>query len=427
MTPSNATVSAQVQNERDVAGKGRYRVRFDLTRDLHVTFPGPTGPHPIGPVESDLLDVALGIFFVERDLRRPAKTNRIRSIGVRLPVRDPDRWRPVALILERLLGFMGGYGWSVSFSESDRPPHRSLSATDEEKAAIALHSGGVDGTCGLGWLRERAASTQLGSFYTSQRRQQEQIANELGFGKPSGLRAVWRTKASHRGRGGFAYRSFLFLSFGTALARSFGAETLYQFENGFLAAAIPPAPSYFPTRHAHPRYHRLFMELIAGLGIDVQVENPFRWLTKRQAVEQFRRAYADLDADAVLARTQSCWFFNYHQFPSRFESERIRLGPSEHCGACVPCLVRRTALGDSAYSLDPRSPPVSVKDPRNVSYNYDAYRVFSEMVITHGTMPATLRRALLARGIVVDRETGPWKQLHPLIVRFANEFLETFR
>jgi 7-cyano-7-deazaguanine synthase in queuosine biosynthesis len=421
-----APVTATVRNERDLGGRGVYGVAFDLVEDIQLTIPGPAGPAGFDAVASDLLDVALAVYFVERDLRRPAPTNRVREIAVRLPVREPALWKPVAPTLEDLLGFLGGHGWRVSFSKSPLPAHKASSTAEEERSRVALHSGGVDGTCGLGWLKKKGPGVQLASFYTSQRKLQGEIAGELGFDPPSSLRAVWKDRKSRRGRGGFAYRSFLFLSLGAAVARSFRAREVLQFENGFLAAAIPPSPSYFPTRHAHPRYHRLFGELAAGLGWELEVDNPFRWWTKRQAVEELRRAFPEVDIDPLLARTQSCWYFNYNQFPSRFERERIALPSREHCGACVPCLVRRAALEDSAYTLDPTAPPEGVRDPRNVSYNYDAYKAFCDLVSAHGGSPAELRRAFLRRGIVVDREAGPWDRLQPLVVRFADELLETF-
>ena len=227
-------VFARVQNERNIAGKGAYEVAFDLAHDVQVNFRGPTGPVAVDAVTSDLLDVALAVFFIERDLRKPAATNRIRKISARLPVRRPEVWRPVRPVLESLLGFMGGHGWSVSFVRSKLAPRSAARTEPEAKEIVSLHSGGLDSTCGLASLRSAAPTVQLTSFYTSQRRLQEEIAADLGFDEPSILRAVWRKKENRRGRGGFAYRSFLFLSIATLVARSFQARRIFQFENGFL-------------------------------------------------------------------------------------------------------------------------------------------------------------------------------------------------
>jgi 7-cyano-7-deazaguanine synthase in queuosine biosynthesis len=421
-----APVTAVVQNERAIDGKNSYRVRFDLQKDVKFHFTGPLGPGGPDTETSDLLDIALSVMFVERDLRKLALTNRVNRIDITLPVRHVQNWTSRRSTLEELLRFMGGHDWHLDFAKSGLPLRTAGKQSKESKKLVVLHSGGMDSACGLGSLLAKASSVQLVSFYTSQRLIQEQIASDLGFAVPSQLYATWQDKKSRRGRGAFAYRSFLFLSLAALVARSFSASSILQFENGFMAASVPPCPNYFVTRHAHPKYHRLFNGLLRQMSLPLKVENPFRWKTKRQAVVEFRTAVGKTKADEILAKTQSCWFYSYHQFHSRFKRERIEKKPHQHCGLCVPCLVRRTAFRDANYSLDPRTPPAYVKDKANVSYNYDAYLAFSRVVQANSETPEGLRRALLKFGIILDAEAGPWESLHPLIVQFSRDFIEAF-
>lgn len=422
----SAPVTAVVENERAIDRKNSYRVQFDLQKDIKFRFAGPLGPKGPDAETSDLLDIALSVMFVERDLRRLALTNRVNSIDITIPVRQVRKWVERRTTLEDLLRFMGGHDWHLKFVKSGLPLRHAEKQSEENKKVVVLHSGGMDSACGLGSLSAKTSSVQLVSFYTSQRPIQEEIASDLGFAPPSQLYAIWQDKKSRRGRSAFAYRSFLFLSLAALVARSFGATSILQFENGFMAASIPPCPNYFVTRHAHPKYHRLFNELLREMSLPLKVENPFRWKTKRQAVLEFCRAVGTKKADDILAKTQSCWFYSYHQFHSRFKRERIEKKPHQHCGLCVPCLVRRTAFRDTNYSLDPRTPPAYVKDKANVSYNYDAYLAFSRLVQEHRTTSEGLRRQLLRFGIILDGEAGPWESLHPLIVQFSRDFIDAF-
>jgi len=422
-----APVTAIVQNERAIDGKDSYRVRFDLKRDIKFHFNGPLGPHGPDAETSDLLDIALSVMFVERDLRKLALTNRVTRITITVPVREPRRWASRRSTLEEILRFMGGHDWQLEFAKSSLPLREANEQAKEEKKLVVLHSGGMDSACGLGSLMAKRRSVQLVSFYTNQRPIQEQIATELAFAPPSQLYATWRDKTSRRGRGAFAYRSFLFLSLAALVARSFGASSILQFENGFMAASVPPCANYFVTRHAHPKYHRLFNELLGQMSLSVAVGNPFRWKTKRQAVLEFRGAVGARKANLILAKTQSCWFYSYHQFHSRFKRERIEKKPHQHCGLCVPCLVRRAAFRDQDYSLDPRRPPAGVRDKANVSYNYDAYLAFCRWVLSNAQTPEGLRRALLQFGIILDPEAGPWDSLRPLLVQFSREFIAAFK
>jgi 7-cyano-7-deazaguanine synthase in queuosine biosynthesis len=364
--------------------------------------------------------------FVERDLRKLALTNRVSRIDMTVPVRQVTSWKSRRSTLEELLRFMGGHDWNLEFVKSSLPLREADKQVKGHKELVVLHSGGMDSACGLGSLLSKASTVQLVSFYTSQRLIQEQIAANLHFAPPSQMYAAWQDKKSRRGRSAFAYRSFLFLSLAALVARSFGASSILQFENGFMAASVPPCANYFVTRHAHPKYHRLFNELLHQMSLPFTVENPFRWKTKRQAVVEFRDTVGRTKADRILAMTQSCWFYSYHQFHSRFKRERIKKQPHQHCGLCVPCLVRRTAFRDDNYSLDPRTPPTYVQDKANVSYNYDAYLAFCRLVQANRQTAEGLRRALLRFGIILDPEAGPWESLHPLLVRFSQEFIATF-
>src|SRR5262249_7696329 len=75
--------------------------------------------------------------------------------------------------------------------------------------------------------------------------------------------AGWRgLRQGRRGKEGMdLIRALMFLTLGAVVAESFGAEHVFQYENGCLAMAIPPAGTMVPTRHAHPELHRRMQSL----------------------------------------------------------------------------------------------------------------------------------------------------------------------
>lgn len=425
MRGTSAPLRATVVTERSANGSDHYRIAFDLARDVKIDIPGPFGPQPMDEVASDLLDIAVSVYFLERDQRRKAETNRVYRVDAELPVRRPRFWAGRADPLCRLLRFMGGHDWHLRFAKSSADVHVPEAIEDRTFARVALHSGGMDATCGLSSLVGDAKGVRLASFYTVNSTIQRRIADELGFAEPSRMRAVWRDRSDRRGNGASAYRSFLFLSFGAVVARSFGATKLLQFENGVLARAIPPAASYFPTRHAHPKTHRLFNEFIAAAGFGLAVENPFLDMTKGEAVAMCRGTLKPARANGILARTDSCWYFHYLRVPVRYGAGTIPKTPRRHCGVCVPCLIRRVAFRDSDYVFDPGAPPRNRLDRRNFTYNYDALRSFCAVVVQTQN-GADFRRAMSRHGIDVDPETGAWDDLQRLYRRFALEFFALY-
>jgi len=133
-------------------------------------------------------------------------------------------------------------------------------------------------------------------------------------------------------------RALMFLTLGAVVAESFGAPRVFQYENGVLAMAIPPAGTMVPTRHAHPELHRRLMRLWETVfGRHIDIRNPFALMTKREEVESFTEAIGNERAERVLRQTQTCW-----RLSQAHVGGEPKL-PGQPCGVCTPCIVRRTA------------------------------------------------------------------------------------
>jgi 7-cyano-7-deazaguanine synthase in queuosine biosynthesis len=108
-------------------------------------------------------------------------------------------------------------------------------------------------------------------------------------------------------------------------------------ENGPLAIHLALSTARlgpFSTHTAHPEYLVVAETLLRNvLGVDLTIENPFLYLTKAQVVEPVVTRHA-----AAVPPSVSCW---------RGSRQAIN-----HCGDCVPCLVRRLALEGNGYVDD---------------------------------------------------------------------------
>src|SRR5262249_1832378 len=169
----------------------------------------------------------------------------------------------------------------------------------------------------------------------------------LEFSAPVQWRLAW-TGSPGRGHS-YLYRSFLFLALAGATAGSWKSRRILQFENGVLATAIPPAPSFGMTRHAHPDLQRRFSELLSQVLEDgYEIDNPFLLSTKRESLAVAARAARGLDLGNIVGKTESCWYFSSNRMPGR------KKRPGRPCGICIPCVVRRTALPEERCELDLR-------------------------------------------------------------------------
>jgi 7-cyano-7-deazaguanine synthase in queuosine biosynthesis len=406
---------------------------------------GLEGIGPAHPALLDLLEIARVVH--EFDRRQPKRTTgvRVRQVRVTMQLRAPGRWTAAAKAeLCALLRILGNAEWIFDFkkraavkSGTDLMFAEGVPAAGKKGkgtlpavsiGTVALFSGGLDSTSGLATLAGQADKTLLVAYYAQNRPKQISIARKLGFERLVQIKSEWRVGESAGRIGGqFTYRSFLFLSLAALLADATRAHSLLQFENGPLALAVPPLDIYRITRHAHPLVHQHLANLFRQLtGRALAISNPFLSMTKGEAARALKKSLSPATFKEVVGETESCWYLNSRTIVAG--SPRKQNGVP--CGACVPCLVRRAALGadDIKAAVDFKNRNGrAVRDPV-VRVHYDAYSGFAERLLDkeYGLrefmedVPAATRMALTGAGSI-DPETA-----FDLFRRFAREWTKAF-
>ncbi|HRD75320.1 MAG TPA: hypothetical protein PK264_05190, partial [Hyphomicrobiaceae bacterium] len=131
-------------------------------------------------------------------------------------------------------------------------------------------------------------------------------------------------------------RSFLFFSLGvfagTGLSHPF---TLNVPENGLIAVNVPLDPlrlGALSTRTTHPFYIARWNEALSALGMNGQIVNPYWNKTKGDMTAECRHSAL---LKKLVASSLSC------ASPTK---GRWQGHGTQHCGYCVPCIIRRAAL-----------------------------------------------------------------------------------
>jgi 7-cyano-7-deazaguanine synthase in queuosine biosynthesis len=394
-----------------------------LSGELSVSLSGPLGKAGLSPRARDLLRVGATVHAIERGLPAAAGTNRPVEFQVRMRLEEPNRWPRKALeALGNLLAFQGDATWQWTMDSGAR----AASAIDLVRASsdarkikcVTLFSGGLDSTSGIALSRDEAPRTQLVSHYSRQKTKQAKLAASLGYGPPSQARLQG---LSGRGRA-FYYRSFYFLTLAAGVASSYEVRRIVQFENGILAAAIPPSPAYFMTRHAHPTMHKLAEQLFSSvLGRDWSIENPFLGRTKGEVVSALVASLGERKANELIAETETCWYLYSNQLGAHRKKQ-----PGTPCGVCIPCIVRRAALkrNEGEYDLG----KTAVRSDWMLARDFDAYRIFARRA---ADLTTRQRLFLELPNYVRDLTRGPAaplarEELLGLLHRFAIEFRDAF-
>nr|WP_244562495.1 Qat anti-phage system QueC-like protein QatC [Ensifer aridi] len=273
-----------------------------------------------------------------------------REIGVYLPVADPHRWQLAKPILERMLRFLTGDLWVIDFRPwvgvLGRPPQQG-SLIRPTFDAISLFSGGLDSLIGaidrLEQGKERiyfVSHKADGSISKPQRDVFEVVTRNFHNSAPARLafptgrvRDIFTDIGGENSTRG---RSFLFIALGafagSALDKPF---PIYVPENGLISLNVPLDPTRLAsnsTRTTHPYYFHRWNELLAALGISGTVQNPYWNKTKGEMIVGCKRPDV-LKATAHLSI--SC---------AKPAHGRWEGSSEQHCGYCLPCIIRRAAF-----------------------------------------------------------------------------------
>lgn len=315
----------------------------------------------------DLLNLATLVYLADTRISRyfHAQDGWTREIKIELPVFDVDTWSGVNRIFSQMLNFLTGDIWEIEFSKRDV----ALSCEGENKAsfdAVSLFSGGMDSLIGvINHLEQQhhiALISHAGDSFTKSTQSELLKSFEKQYPElnPASLN-LWQVFEndiiSDGGRENTTRsRSFLFFAFGLfALTGMNGVSVLEVPENALIALNVPLDDlrvGSHSTRTTHPYYMNLWNEVLSGLGLSLSVKNPYWNKTKGEmAVECLNKDFLLEIIDISI----SC------SSPSKSRWEGL---PPQHCGYCVPCLIRRAAIhGAFGFKNDPTTYTVrSIRD-----------------------------------------------------------------
>jgi hypothetical protein len=301
----------------------------------------------------DILVLAAHVHAADTRVSRSSESQDgwTREIRLIVPVSEPDRWGEAAPTFERMLNFLTGDRWSLKFRARPRRFKRAVPAPTSRLTSspfndLALFSGGLDSLIGaidaiegdrtpllVSHAGEGATSEAQGTIFDALKARYPANAFQrlrLWMAFPKGF--VRSSAGENTTRG----RSFLFFALGVFAGSGLDDPfTLKVPENGLIAVNVPLDPlrlGALSTRTTHPFYIARWNDALTALGFAGRIENPYWDRTKGEMV-------AACANPALLKRLAPTSLSCASPTKGRWQG----LG-TQHCGYCLPCLIRRAAL-----------------------------------------------------------------------------------
>lgn len=323
----------------------------------------------------DILSLAALIYLADTRISRSlhSQDSWTREVAIKIPVFYPEKWMPLGEVFTRMLNFLTGDRWIISFRKRDEElSEKPKDGTHlPEFSAVTLFSGGMDSLIEtINHLENHnkiALISHAGDAHTKNA-QSKLLAHFQG--KYPDLDPLyldlWMVFEKNLIPGGgnentTRSRSFLFIAVAIfAMSGMKGVSTLEVPENGLIALNVPLdelRTGSHSTRTTHPFYLDSWNLVLRGLGMEFSVHNPYWNKTKGEMAEECLNKEFLLQ---VIQDSISC---------SSPQKARWSGAAPQHCGYCVPCIIRRAAM-NRAFREEKDSTPYLVDSVSEIAANH---------------------------------------------------------
>ncbi|MBO5322568.1 MAG: hypothetical protein J6A88_00490 [Oscillospiraceae bacterium] len=304
----------------------------------------------------DFLCLATLVYLADTRISREihSQDSWTREITISLPVYNVDKWNSSIPTIKRMLNFLTGDLWEMEFS------HRSTELAELpnplsppiELDAVTLFSGGMDSLIAAINLLEVGSRiafiSHAADSYTknSQRKLLTHFNNKYPQNKPAyfDLWTAFEDELIESGGGenSTRSRSFLFIAYGVCVLSGIpSVNTLYVPENALIALNVPLDSlriGSHSTRTTHPFYLGCWNSLLSEMEMGKSVINPYWDKTKGEMADECCNKVL---LHSIISDSISC------SSPQKLRYKGIH---PQHCGYCVPCIIRRAAMA-RAYGV----------------------------------------------------------------------------
>ena len=290
-------------------------------------------------LELDLLLIAASVFGVDRGTPRGEREDFARRLEVSIPVVNAGRLQPLTGAIEDVLRLLSNDFWHIELRQRDGATE-AFTEGEQQEGQVLLFSGGLDSLAAA--IEFRAPGPLALVSHVTRGRQTRNVQERLaGMLADSGASLPhYQLFVSSRDVPGFNHdiegsqrtRSFMFLILAALVARRLGRRNLLMIaENGQMAIHLPLNTARigaFSTHTAHPDVLDSMQTIIStALAGAYRISNPYVSLTKAEVVERVWTTMPD-----AVPVSSSCW-----------RNARLPEGVN-HCGECIPCMIRRVAI-----------------------------------------------------------------------------------
>lgn len=282
----------------------------------------------------DFTIIAMAVVAADKVvLRKKSADGWTRKIELCIYLHDAPKWRQEKRKLEDMLRFLSGDFWDLNINALPESLMPQKKYDLRQQNCICLLSGGMDSLVGAIDLCEEGRNPLFVSqTVRGDAEHQREYAMQFGVNNL----CQWSNKIKKKGESEISTRARSMVFFAFALLASCsidcnaqGRKELFVPENGYISLNMPLDSlrvGSLSTKTTHPVYMKAMQEIWNDVGINIDFVLPYKYKTKGEVLMECKNQ--DLMKKLIFGST-SC---------GKYQRKL------QHCGVCVPCLVRRAAF-----------------------------------------------------------------------------------
>lgn len=282
----------------------------------------------------DFTIIALAVAAADKAvLRKESSDGWTRKIELSLYLHDATKWVKEKKKLENMLRFLSGDFWKLSINELPESLIPQKRYVLRKQDCICLLSGGMDSLVGAIDLHEQGRNPLfVAQTVRGDAEHQREYAMQFGTNNlcqwSNHIRKIGTSEISTRARS-IIFFAFALLASCSIDCNTQGRKELFVPENGFISLNValdPLRAGSLSTKTTHPVYMKAMQEIWDDVGINIDFILPYKYKTKGEVLKECKDQ--ELMKQLIFGST-SC---------GKYQRKL------QHCGVCVPCLVRRAAF-----------------------------------------------------------------------------------
>lgn len=288
----------------------------------------------------DLFDTFASICYC--DFYNHRNEDKYNIIELNVGVTQPERFNLIKSDLENLISFMtNGEVWQINFYKKEKEKlniNNMQIGLKKDINSIALLSGGLDALAGA--TQELSNNTLFVTFMTNktEANKAKQSFDVILKGNPNCYHVrIPKLQFKMPKQSTQRTRSLLFIGSALLYADYYNVKTIKIYENGIMS--LNPTFSFRRrvTHTTHPRTLFMINNILKRLSININVVNPFNFMTKTEVINLIPNEW-----NGLISNTKTC-----SKMPGSKPFQNRKKSGICQCGICTACLLRQISIVNS--------------------------------------------------------------------------------